>query len=107
MSEAKAAAARRRGDGVEVTPVPAPDYGTPDGGAAAAAEPAVLAAGVPAALLGATMGERPRIRDFIGSFTGWDEVAIANTFRRDFGDLPSGMTGRAAVFVLLRRRDGL
>src|SRR5690349_537414 len=107
MRDAKAAAARRRGDGVEVTPVPAPDYGTPDGGAAAAADPALPAAGVPAASLGATMGERRRVRDLVGSFTGWDEVASANTFRRESGDLRSGMTCRAAVFVLLRRRDGL
>lgn len=51
-----------------------------------------------------TKPEKPEIKDFIGSFTGWDEEAIHRMFRRDFSDLSAMMTGRAACFILFRRQ---
>ncbi len=44
------------------------------------------------------------MRATIESFTGFDEVAIHQMFRKEWTELPSTMTARAALFVLLRRK---
>lgn len=42
----------------------------------------------------------------VGSFTGFDEIAIAHTFRVDFTELAPSTTMRAIVFVV-KRREGM
>lgn len=44
-------------------------------------------------------------RELSRSFTGYDEIAIEQRFKRAFTDLPATLASRAMIFVQLRR-DG-
>ena len=54
----------------------------------------------------ATTAPKPMLEDVLESFDGWDEVAIAQQFGKDWTDLAGTQLGRAAAFVL-RRRGGV
>lgn len=46
---------------------------------------------------------REKANEIIGSFTGFDEIAIEKFFGKDFGRLNATMTMRSMAFITLRR----
>ena len=49
---------------------------------------------------------KPKLRDVIRSFNGFEEQAVERAFGTQVEDLSSTFLGRAALFVLKRRESG-
>jgi hypothetical protein len=53
------------------------------------------------------VNSKEKADEIIGSFTGFDEVAIENFFGKDFARLNATMTMRSMAFIQFRREEGM